>query len=101
MRDIIRNSKTRESSLVESSALPHPGPVTHSCPLIRPQGPSLLRIPSAASQAAEVPREGESFAVLPKIQVSERATPTAKLQAIRAAVSRFQGLLGLQFAFAR
>ena len=36
----------------------HPSPlnpVTHSCPLARPPGPSLLRIPSAASQAAEVP----------------------------------------------
>ena len=38
--------------------LPLPGPVTHSRPLIRPQRPSLLRIPSAASQAAEVPVEG-------------------------------------------
>ena len=44
-------------------ARPHPGPVTRSLPLARPsQASASGRIPSAASQAAEVPRgEGETL----------------------------------------
>jgi 1,2-diacylglycerol 3-alpha-glucosyltransferase len=35
-----------------------PNPVTHSRPLVRPDGPSTARIPPAASQAAGVPDRG-------------------------------------------
>jgi excisionase family DNA binding protein len=37
---------------------PHPAPMTRSRPLARPDGPSTARIPSAASQATEVPDRG-------------------------------------------
>ena len=35
---------------------PHPGPMTRSRPLARPDGPSTGQIPSTASQAVEVPQ---------------------------------------------
>ena len=41
-----------------TDSTPHPGPMTHSRPLVRPDGPSTSRIPSSASQAAGVPDRG-------------------------------------------
>lgn len=41
-----------------TDSTPHPSPMTHSRPLVRPDGPSTSRIPPSASQAAGVPDRG-------------------------------------------
>jgi hypothetical protein len=59
-------------------------PMTHSLPLVRPDGPSTSRIPPAASQAAGVPdRGGEG-------EISNPATGRLSVQT----VERLHRLLG-------
>src|SRR5262245_38247324 len=56
-----RNSKSerrRKPGMRKRESTPHPCPGTQSRPLVRPVGPSTARIPSTASQAAEVPGRG-------------------------------------------
>ncbi len=48
----------RNAECGRGESTPHPDPMTHSRPLVRPGGPSSSQIPTAASQPAVVPDRG-------------------------------------------